>query len=402
MVDPANAQPVQPVQPINDGNNDGNVPIHHAQAVQGADGGINLKVEQTKLPEFWGKKEKDSITLNAFIQRVDNMMAANGWSDHIAFWNFALVLRGSADTWLKSQEMLEDITGDHQAWTIVRLLFKAEFALNSNDKLILDGLAHLAMKPSVNVWDYFGRLNITNTIIIVAYDSYTILPQEPVLQNQEDMHLMRPMFDNETSTWPGYSCSTTSGLACRASCVECSISRTKMSSGSTMRSSSRQLRPDAPARSTWLMWLQRTPMTLRLMLSAKMPVTTSNLRENISHNRLAKITNSGRKIDPGDKTTRVTTPIGTARRAFFARCKITDKRSAAKGSKPTSLAWTQMDAHSGQRLMLLTPIRPILWRLRRSPSWIFSDELDGTPTSSSPCHSSVNIESLCHHHWDIQ
>ena len=62
--------PPAPVQPINVGNNDGdgNVPIHHAQAVQGADGGINLKVEQTKLPEFWGQKEKDSITPNAFIQ----------------------------------------------------------------------------------------------------------------------------------------------------------------------------------------------------------------------------------------------------------------------------------------------------------------------------------------------
>jgi hypothetical protein len=133
MADPANAQPVQP---INDGNNDGdgNVPIHHAQAVQGADGGINLKVKQTKLPEFLGQKEKDSITPNTFIQRVNNMMAANGWTDQIAFWNFALVLRGSADTWLKSQEMLEDIARDHRAWTIVRPLFKAEFAIDSSDK----------------------------------------------------------------------------------------------------------------------------------------------------------------------------------------------------------------------------------------------------------------------------
>jgi hypothetical protein len=49
MVDPANADQINPV------NNDGdrqNVPIHQAQAVQGGDGGINLKVEQTKLPEF--------------------------------------------------------------------------------------------------------------------------------------------------------------------------------------------------------------------------------------------------------------------------------------------------------------------------------------------------------------
>jgi hypothetical protein len=196
MDNQAAAQQVVPpanVQPINDGNNDGdgNVPIHHAQAVQGADGGISLKVEQTKLPEFWGQKEKDSITPNAFIQRVDNMMAANGWTDHITFRNFALVLRGSADAWLKSQQTLEDIKGDRRTWTIVRPLFKAEFAIDSDDKLILDGLAHLAMKPSENVRDYFSRLDETNNIIMDAYDSYTILPLEPVLQNQADTLLMR-------------------------------------------------------------------------------------------------------------------------------------------------------------------------------------------------------------------
>ncbi len=156
----------QPVIPVNnDGNNNKNndgIPIHHAKAVQGADGGINLKVEQTKLPEFWGQREKDSITPNTFIQRVDNMMAANNWSNHFAFRNFALVLRGSADIWLKSQETLEDITGNQRAWTIIRPLFKAEFAIKSVDKCILDGLAHLAMKPSKNVWDYFGRLNMVN------------------------------------------------------------------------------------------------------------------------------------------------------------------------------------------------------------------------------------------------
>jgi hypothetical protein len=189
-----NDQVIPPVNPINnDGNDNDGVPIHNAQAIQGADGGINLKVEQTKLPEFWGQREKDSITANAFIQRVDNMMAANNWSDHIAFRNFALVLRGSADIWLKSQEILEDITGDRRLWTIVRPLFKAEFAIESDDKRILDGLAHLAMKQSENIRDYFGCLSIVNTIIMEAYDSYTVLPVEPVLTGniQADTAAMR-------------------------------------------------------------------------------------------------------------------------------------------------------------------------------------------------------------------
>jgi hypothetical protein len=191
MADPAEVQTVN-----NDNNNDGdgnhNVPIHHAQAVQGADGGINLKVEQTKLPKFWGQKEKDSITLNAFIQQVDNMTAVNGWTDHIAFHNFALVLRGSANTWLVSQAMLEDITGDRRAWTFVQPLFKAEFEIESDDKLILDGLVHLAMKLTENVRDYFGRLNKTNTIIMDAYKTYTILPIEPTHNNANQVRLLIP------------------------------------------------------------------------------------------------------------------------------------------------------------------------------------------------------------------
>jgi hypothetical protein len=47
------------------------------------------------------------------------------------------------------------------------------------------------MKPSENVRDYFGHLNMVNQIIMEAYDSYTVLPAEPVLQNQADVQLMR-------------------------------------------------------------------------------------------------------------------------------------------------------------------------------------------------------------------
>ncbi len=68
--------------------------------VQGADGGMVVKVQQNKLPEFWGQKDKDSITANEFVKRVVKMMSANNWSVKIAFNNFGLALKGSANTWL--------------------------------------------------------------------------------------------------------------------------------------------------------------------------------------------------------------------------------------------------------------------------------------------------------------
>jgi hypothetical protein len=47
------------VNPINWQSN--NVPILQAQVIQGANGGMAHKVQQTKLPEFWCQKDKDSI-----------------------------------------------------------------------------------------------------------------------------------------------------------------------------------------------------------------------------------------------------------------------------------------------------------------------------------------------------
>jgi hypothetical protein len=52
-----------------------NVPIFQAQVIQSANGGMALKVQQTKLPEFWGQKDKDSISANKFVKRVDKIMS---------------------------------------------------------------------------------------------------------------------------------------------------------------------------------------------------------------------------------------------------------------------------------------------------------------------------------------
>jgi hypothetical protein len=78
------------VAPVNQLAN--NVPIVQAQLVQGVDEGMAVKVQQTKLPEFWGQKDKDSVTANEFVKRVDKMMSANNWSDKIAFDNVGLAL----------------------------------------------------------------------------------------------------------------------------------------------------------------------------------------------------------------------------------------------------------------------------------------------------------------------
>jgi hypothetical protein len=109
-----NAQQINPVQPPA-----AQVPIVQAQVVPGAKGNMDLKIQQTKLPEFWGQKEKDSISGNEFVKRVDKIMSANNWSDKVAFDNFGLALKGEANTWLDSQVILKKIVGDRECWTII-------------------------------------------------------------------------------------------------------------------------------------------------------------------------------------------------------------------------------------------------------------------------------------------
>jgi hypothetical protein len=82
---------------------------------------------------------------------------------------------------LDSQVILKQIEGDREHWTIICPFFKEEFTTESDDKLILDGLAHMAMRPTANVRSFFGRLNKVNTVILDAYHSYMLTPAEPAI-----------------------------------------------------------------------------------------------------------------------------------------------------------------------------------------------------------------------------
>jgi len=177
---PAIQPQLPPVAPVNNPPA-GQINVPHAQAVQGPNG-LQLRVEKAKLPEFWGQKDKDSIAAAEFAKRIDWNVQANGWTDEEAYSNFGMALRGSADIWLESMITLQKIEGARARWSIIKPFFKAEFAIQTDDKLILDGLAHMAMKKSENVRDDFSGLNKTNNIIMEGKCQYTLLPPKPVVQ----------------------------------------------------------------------------------------------------------------------------------------------------------------------------------------------------------------------------
>jgi hypothetical protein len=61
---------------------------------------VTLKQELVKIPDFWGEKGKDTVTVTQFISRIDECQVSNEWNDTTIFANFSLCLQGEADEWL--------------------------------------------------------------------------------------------------------------------------------------------------------------------------------------------------------------------------------------------------------------------------------------------------------------
>jgi hypothetical protein len=62
-------------------------------AATGAAGGtgttnFNLRVEQNKIPEFFGTKSKDTISAADFIRQLEDLAKTNRWSDAQTYYHF--------------------------------------------------------------------------------------------------------------------------------------------------------------------------------------------------------------------------------------------------------------------------------------------------------------------------
>jgi hypothetical protein len=57
---------------------------------------FNLRVEQNKIPEFFGSKSKDTISATDFIRQLEDLAKTNKWSDTQTYYNFTNALRNPA------------------------------------------------------------------------------------------------------------------------------------------------------------------------------------------------------------------------------------------------------------------------------------------------------------------
>jgi hypothetical protein len=81
-------------------NNDQSGQVVQQQVPAGTQTILAFKVEQSKVPEFFRQKGKDTITAIVFIQMIDDLARTNNWSNTVTHKNVANTLRGFPRDWL--------------------------------------------------------------------------------------------------------------------------------------------------------------------------------------------------------------------------------------------------------------------------------------------------------------
>jgi hypothetical protein len=129
-------------------------------------------VEQNKIPEFFGAKSKDTISAADFIQQLEDLAKTNRWTDAQTYHRFANSLRNPAQEWLSSIVDWNTDENVRLVWSDFKDLFKQEYTVQTNDKLILEGLSNLAMKSNETTNKLLTCITRTTRVIRESFNEY--------------------------------------------------------------------------------------------------------------------------------------------------------------------------------------------------------------------------------------
>jgi hypothetical protein len=104
----------------NDGNNHMQLNLNQdqdGQVVQqnvpaGGQPTLAFRVEQSKVPDFWGQKAKDNVTAIVFIRKINDLTRSDNWNDTTAYANVANSLKGFAHDRLFAMAEILDWSAD--------------------------------------------------------------------------------------------------------------------------------------------------------------------------------------------------------------------------------------------------------------------------------------------------
>jgi len=121
---------------------------------------FNLRIEQKKIPEFFGSKSKDTISAMDFIWRLEDLAKTNWWT---GIWNAH---------WLSSMVNMDNEEPDQLLWLEFKDIFKQEYAVQTKERLILEGLCNLTMKPNETTNEVISRFTRTVQVIKESFEDY--------------------------------------------------------------------------------------------------------------------------------------------------------------------------------------------------------------------------------------
>ncbi len=102
----------------------------------GAQTTLAFREEQSKIPDFWGQKAKDTITAIVFIRKIDDLARSNNWNNTTTYANVANAFKGFAGDWLFPTADMLDWTEAQLTWTNLKPRFQKQFATQTDDKKI--------------------------------------------------------------------------------------------------------------------------------------------------------------------------------------------------------------------------------------------------------------------------
>ncbi len=74
----------------------------------------------------------------------------------------------------------DDDECDQPVWSEFKDVFKQEYAVQTNEQLILEGLANLAMKPSETMNELLMRITRTTRVIKEGFAEYRAITPDPL------------------------------------------------------------------------------------------------------------------------------------------------------------------------------------------------------------------------------
>ncbi len=110
----------------------------------------------SELPAFYGN-DKDTLSAESLVHRVEAAATALGWDDEATFNNFSLCLRADAERWLA---LTRDIgLAFEGTWSYIKPRFRKEYGTKMNETKVFKTMKDMSMKHSETPTQYMVRIN---------------------------------------------------------------------------------------------------------------------------------------------------------------------------------------------------------------------------------------------------